>query len=76
MNLSYIIRYKPFLSDKANKIEIMNETMIWLSMNLVTLLLNNDLKLKDRVSVGNSLIFIASFNIFLNLTIMIIGCGK
>lgn len=54
----------------------MNETMIWLSMNLVTLLLNNDLKLKERVNIGHLLIFLASLNILINMTIMIIGCGK
>lgn len=72
-NLAYMVACHPLKTPSENKIEIFNETTIYICCCVMTVFLNVAMPLELRDMLGWVLMGFAGFNIFVNLIITCIN---
>ena len=71
MNVIYMVSVKPIADKQQNRIETFNEFTIMLCCHCVNCFLNLDIPIETRDIIGWALMAFASFNIAVNICIII-----
>lgn len=71
MNVIYMVSVKPIADKTQNSIETLNEVTIMLCVHCANCFLNLGLPIKTRDMIGWGLMGFASFNIAVNISIII-----
>ena len=73
INCSYLVAGRPLQDKKAQNIEIFNEMTIYVCSLFVTTLINVAIPLHFKDVLGWVIMGVATFNIVVNLALIIIG---